>query len=254
MSSSELISLQLLIVFRTAADRELLRRGAGLASVPAEVVEADNAAAAKSLLTNGGIDIVLVEAALPAADKAVVSQAARKARGGPFVVIVGTDTDSTDADGFIARPRTVLQAQSVIDRSIRVRIPRRVLVVDDSAPMRGIVRKILSASKFPLEIAEAGEGVQALEELRGGAFDIVFLDCNMPGLDGFGTLAELKQTHRDVMVVMMTSVDDKTFADRAREAGAAAFLTKPFFPSDIDAVLYRFYQMEGPARRTGSGG
>jgi CheY-like chemotaxis protein len=254
MSGSELITLQLLIVFRTDADRELLRRGAGLASVPAEVVEADNAAAAKSLLASGGIDIVLVEAALPAADKAVVSQAARKAPGSPFVVIVGTDTDSTDADGFIARPRTVLQAQSVIDRSIRVRIPRRVLVVDDSAPMRGIVRKILSASKFPLEIAEAGEGVQALEELRGGAFDIVFLDCNMPGLDGFGTLAELKQTHRDVMVVMMTSVDDKTFADRAREAGAAAFLTKPFFPSDIDAVLYRFYQMEGPARRTGSGG
>jgi CheY-like chemotaxis protein len=246
--SGELISLRLLVVFRAASERELLRRGAGLASVPTEVIEANSAATAKPLLANGGIDLVLLEAGLPAFDKIGVSKAARSAKENPFLIMIGSESDTTDADGFVEKPTTVSEAQSIIDRCIRVRIPRRVLVVDDSAPMRGIVRKILSVSKFSLEVAEADEGEAALQQLRGGSFDIVFLDCNMPGLNGFETLAELKQTYPEIMVVMMTSVDDDTFADRAYQAGATAFLRKPFFPTDIDAVLYRFYQIDPPRR------
>ncbi len=75
--TSELISLKALLVFRSAAERALLRQGAGLASVPAEVMEADGAAAAESLLTKGGIDLVLLDAHFPQADKAAVSKAAR---------------------------------------------------------------------------------------------------------------------------------------------------------------------------------
>jgi CheY-like chemotaxis protein len=246
--TSELLSLKLLIVFRSEAGRERLREGASLASIPVEIVTADSAVAAQSLLGQGGIDLVLIGAALPAADKAALSKAARSAKERPLIIVVGTDSDGTDADAKMAKPTTVEEAQSVVDRCIRARIPSRVLVVDDSATMRGIVRKILSASKFPLEISEADEGVKALEQLRAENFDLVFLDYNMPGLNGFETLTELKRAHPKVAVVMMTSTDNETFADRARQAGAAAFLKKPFFPADIDAVLYRFYGLDAPRR------
>ncbi len=245
---SELISLKLLIVFRSDLGRELLRGGASLASTPVEIVDADSAATAESMLAQGGIELVLIGTALPAADKTAVSKAARAAKEKPFVVMVGTDDINTDADAVVAKPATVEEAKSVVDRCIRARMPSRVLVVDDSATMRGIVRKILSASKFPLEVAEADEGLKALQELRAGSFDIVFLDCNMPGLNGFETLSQLKQEHPHIAVVMITSTEDATFAGRAKAAGAAAFLKKPFFPADIDAVLYRFYRLDPPRR------
>jgi CheY-like chemotaxis protein len=121
-------------------------------------------------------------------------------------------------------------------------------VVDDSATIRGIVRKILSASKFPLQIFESDEGIKALQQLRTESFDIIFLDYNMPGFNGFETLAELKREHPKLAVVMMTSTDNEIFTDRARQAGAGAFLKKPFFSADIDVVLYRFYQLDPPQR------
>jgi CheY-like chemotaxis protein len=246
--TGELVSLKVLIVSRSAPERELLRRGAGLASVPAEVVEADGAAAASDLLAQGGIDLVLMEAALPAADKAAVSKAARSAAEKPFTVVVGADGDATDADGFVEKPATVEDARSAVDRCVRARLPSNVLVVDDSPTMRGIVRKILSASKFPLVVAEADEGAKALQQLKTDNFDIVFLDYNMPGLNGFETMAELKREHPKVAVVMITSTDDESFAGRAQAAGATAFLKKPFYPADIDAVLYRFFALE-PMKR-----
>jgi CheY-like chemotaxis protein len=243
---SDLVSLKALLVFPSIADRDLLRQGADLASVPIEVLEAGTAAAAQSHLIQGGIDLVLLDANLSKAEKDVISKSARATKERPFVIVFGADRDGSGLDGSIGKPATVDEARSTIERCIRKRIPARVLIVDDSATMRGIVRKILSASKFPLEVAEVDEGVKALHELRHGAFDIVFLDYNMPGLNGLETLSELRREHPRVIAVLMTSTEDENFADRARRAGAAAFLKKPFFPADIDAVLYRFYKLDAP--------
>src|SRR4051794_552363 len=68
-------------------------------------------------------------------------------------------------------------------------------------------------------------------------FDLVFLDYNMPGLDGIETLAEIKRLNPRTTVVIMTLMADAKLAERAYELGAAAFLKKPFYPSDINATL-----------------
>ena len=77
--------------------------------------------------------------------------------------------------------------------------------------------------------------------MRSGRFDIVFLDCNMPGIDGFATLAEITRNHPRVGTVMMTATRDRSIAARAQAAGAKGFLFKPFFPKDIDAVLHGLF-------------
>ena len=123
---------------------------------------------------------------------------------------------------------------------MRVRLPSRVLIVDDSATMRSIVRKTLASTRFPLEVSEADEGFAAIKLLRDDEFHIVFLDYNMPDFSGLETLAEFKREQRRVSVVMMTSTPNAELADRARSLGAA-FLKKPFFPADIEAVLSNFY-------------
>src|SRR5581483_5502853 len=96
------------------------------------------------------------------------------------------------------------------------------------------------------------EGFAALKRVGEADIDLVFLDYNMPGFSGIETLAEIKRVKRRVDVVIMTSVEDESLPGRAREYGAA-FLKKPFYPADIDAVLCRFYGLRAlnPRRACG---
>ena len=64
-------------------------------------------------------------------------------------------------DGVLTKPASVDEARAQAEICIRAKLPTRVLVVDDSGTMRSIVRKILSASRFPLDVHEAAEGIAA---------------------------------------------------------------------------------------------
>jgi CheY-like chemotaxis protein len=253
--SGDLLLLRILAVSATPADRELLRRAAGAIAAPVDFLEADGGNSAAGMLAGGEIDIVFLDAAIPVADRTAIVTAARAAKSQPFVILVqasangAADEDhNAQADGVAAKPSNMAAAMALLERFARVGLPSRVLVVDDSATMRSIVRKILSASRFRLDIAEAHEGAEALKQIGSGRFDLVVLDYNMPGLNGVETLAEIKHQHPRLGVVMMSSTPDLAVADRARAAGAAAFLKKPFYPSDIDAVLYAIFGLRMPAR------
>jgi DNA-binding NtrC family response regulator len=63
----------------------------------------------------------------------------------------------------------------------------------------------------------------------------------MPGVDGFDTLAQIRRIAPAMPVVMMTATEDEAMAGRAQASGAAAFIKKPFYPADIDAVIIRIY-------------
>ena len=244
--SDDLISVRMMIVSKGSPDREHWRQATGLASLPIEAAEVETVAEAAQLLSRAGVDVLLLDAEFPEPQRSAVVRAARTSRARPVVVVCAaedTDAAGIDGDGVITKPSSVAEAQYLIDRILRARVPSRVLIVDDSSTMRSIVRKILSATRFPLDIAEAEEGAAALERLRGDSFDIIFLDYNMPGLNGLDTLAEIKREHPRLEVVMITSTQDEAVATRVRAAGAAAFLKKPFFPADIDAVLHAFCGM-----------
>jgi FixJ family two-component response regulator len=75
---------------------------------------------------------------------------------------------------------------------------------------------------------------------------MIFLDCHMPGLDGFATLDEIRRARPDAKVVMMTGTRDVRIEDRAHAEGARDFLYKPFFAKDIDAVLNRLFGLMRP--------
>lgn len=85
-----------------------------------------------------------------------------------------------------------------------------------------------------------------MDRMKKQRFDIVFLDCHMPGIDGFEALATLKRQHPDTKVVMITGTRDIRIEDRARAEGARDFLYKPFFAKDIDAVFNRLFGLMRP--------
>ena len=241
--TDQLLSLRILVVTRSDLP-DLFRQAASISSIPIEILEAADAAGAKRLVASrvDGIDLAYLDAALLANEMTGMISAVRAAAKAPFTVhlATGAAVEAFDADALAGMPARPEQARWLLERSIRVRLPSRVLVVDDSATMRSIVRKTLVATRFPLEVSEAEEGIAALKLVHGGDFHIVFLDYNMPGLSGLETLAEFKRVKRRVNVVLMTSTQDETVAERARAAGAG-FLKKPFFPADIETALCGFY-------------
>lgn len=112
----------------------------------------------------------------------------------------------------------------------------RALIVDDEAPARAKVRKLLaSADDFEL-VGEAADGAAAVAAIREQAPDVVFLDIQMPRLDGFGVIAEVGADAMP-LVVFVTAFDEH--AIRAFEVHALDYLLKPFAASRFSRVLER---------------
>lgn len=253
--NDELISLRILIVSEAAAERELIRRAALQASIPIEILEEPTCdVAACATLMRDGFDVVFTDSRMPKAARLQLLNAIRAAEERPLAILVGAAelktrevlTDGLAVDGVLAKPIDERELDELFGRVIRARVPSQVLIVDDSSTVRSVIRKVLQASRFRLNSDEAAEGAAAIERARKQRYDIIFLDCNMPGIDGFVTLAELKRMHPDTKVVMITGTRDMRIEDRAHSDGAADFLYKPFFAKDIDAVLSRLFGLMRP--------
>ena len=112
----------------------------------------------------------------------------------------------------------------------------RVLIVDDEPPARRKVRRSLERDGDIGEIREAGSGEEAIAALRDFAPHLVFLDVQMPGIDGFGVLAAAPEP-RAFHVVFLTAHDHHAL--RAFEAEALDYLLKPVDPERFDRSLDR---------------
>ena len=89
------------------------------------------------------------------------------------------------------------------------------------------------------EVAEAGDGVEALDQVDRYAPDIIVLDLNLPGLDGYGVLSHLRsrQATEDIPVVVLTAMGDEDAEVRVFDLGADDFLSKPFRARALSARL-----------------
>lgn len=238
----EFVSLNMMLMGIVGSELELWRQGAALASIPVDFAAHDSTSGIATL-AEGGVDICVLDGGLPEAVKSAALASTRTLRSKPhlFVRAVRGVVPPNGMTGTLTKPANVADAHRMVELCVRTKRPTRVLIVDDSSTMRGIVRKILSASRFRLDLHDAAEGLEALARLRQGPFDLVFLDYNMPGLDGCETLSEIKREAPQVAVVMMTAVAENDVADRATALGALGFLRKPFYPADIDRLLDRYY-------------
>ena len=105
--------------------------------------------------------------------------------------------------------------------------PIRVLVVDDEQGLRALARQALGLAGFG--VSGACDGMEALEVLKERGADLVLLDVDMPGLNGFEVCARIRETpgHRGTPILIMTGLDDSDSVNRAYEAGATDFVVKP---------------------------
>jgi len=109
---------------------------------------------------------------------------------------------------------------------------RRILVVDDDADVRGMVRTVLEAEGYAVDTAD--DGFAALRAVDGTRPDCVVLDVMMPGMDGHAVLSRIRAGQRSTLpVVMLTAAASDDQAWQAWTEGVDYFLAKPFEPAEL---------------------
>ncbi|MGK7900348.1 MAG: response regulator [Hormoscilla sp.] len=121
----------------------------------------------------------------------------------------------------------------------------RILLVDDSATMRKMVKASLK-DLGEVSFGEASNGLEAIEELANASYDMIVLDLNMPEMHGLEAIKFIvgHPTYKDIPIVILTTKGDEESKKKALEEGAAKYLTKPFKPQtlseNIVEVLNKF--------------
>jgi two-component system chemotaxis response regulator CheY len=103
----------------------------------------------------------------------------------------------------------------------------RILVVDDAAFMRMMIKDILVKNGFEV-VAEASDGEEALEKYREHRPDLVTMDITMPEMDGITSLKKIKEIDPQAKVIMCSAMGQQSMVIDAIQAGAKDFLVKPF--------------------------
>jgi len=110
----------------------------------------------------------------------------------------------------------------------------RILVVDDDPQIRRAMRTTLSARGY--EVGDARTGEEGLDELRSGAYDLVLLDMNMPGMGGIET-CRLIRSGSEIAIIMLTVSSAEKDKVEALDAGADDYITKPFSTPELLARI-----------------
>lgn len=120
--------------------------------------------------------------------------------------------------------------------------PRRLLVVDDDAGVREALQACLERKGY--EVVLAGDAEQALERIRGGHFDLIFLDIILPPSGGASLLEAVKRWDPEALVVIITGHPHHADTLAALAHGPAMLLPKPIRIADIEAVLQFVFEEE----------
>jgi CheY-like chemotaxis protein len=122
---------------------------------------------------------------------------------------------------------------------------RKVLIADDSASNRELLRTMLTHLGF--DVFEAVDGAQALELAPGAAPDLIILDIQMPRLDGYGALSRLREMEqfRSTPIVALTAYAMEGDRERGQAAGFTEYITKPIGLKKLRQVLQDCFDTKG---------
>ncbi len=115
-----------------------------------------------------------------------------------------------------------------------------ILVVDDSLPMRSVIKRTLKAAGYgTAEVLEAGDGQQAIDLMKNAWVDIVITDYNMPVMNGLEFIKAVKKddVSKDIPVVVISTEGNESKIKEFMDCGAAGYISKPFTPEAIRDLM-----------------
>jgi len=202
----------------------------------------------------GGFDFLLLDAGLPREEQLHLLTRLSMASGGtqPTVLQLGSTTQSDRQLMTLRKPvRSSLLAAALSQPNPQVqpseshssaepppasaKLRSQVLLAEDNPTTQRLIQIILDSAGF--EVVIAGNGHEALAALAGDSFDLVLMDCQMPGMDGLEATRTLRAAGNMVPIVALTAFARQEDADRCFAAGMNDYLRKPFKRSELLAMV-----------------
>lgn len=112
----------------------------------------------------------------------------------------------------------------------------RVMIVDDSEESRLLLKDFLLAHNHDV-VAEASDGVEAIEKYYSKQPELIFLDLVMPKLDGLSVLKKIRSQDHSSKIIVLTGNDDPEIFNECTKLGVLAFLIKPFNLNDVLDII-----------------
>lgn len=248
--------LRILIVDDQLVIRSVLRSALEKLDRPFVVIEAGTGEEALSIMKHAKIDIIYCDIQLPGLSG---PEALAHAFGGkdhrPFMVLMSTVQSPAIKEmgqrigiyEFMQKPFKANQVLNTVEAYDRLQRVTRVLLVDDSTTARKLMARILVKSQFKIDLHEADGGNQAIELGKKTPFDVIFLDFNMPDMNGVEAAGIMLKTNPNAQIVLISTEQQAGMVRSAQFAGAFAFLKKPFTASDVDAVFHDAFAIKRPS-------
>lgn len=112
---------------------------------------------------------------------------------------------------------------------------KKILVVDDEESVRVILKQILEKGGFEVDVASDGE--DAMLKLKGGPFDMLVSDINMPRMDGVALLKKSKEAYPKMPVIFITAYGKDKVIMEAMKTGLSNYIEKPFKMDDVTRTI-----------------
>jgi CheY-like chemotaxis protein len=248
------VTLKILIADDSAAIHEIFGVLAKGSTIPFEMIHASNGQECLELLKHDQCNMAFIDVNMPGMTGIEAVGAARLDGIKTFVVLMSSNPSEQRLQlarhlkvyDFLRKPFARADFQRILHTYHKMIARTRALIVDDSATVRRLINKVVSASLFNIDVTEASDGKTALELCETGEFKVIVLDCNMPGLNGLETLERLAKQETKTKVIMMSGERSDDLELRALTGGALAFLRKPFFAADIDRELHKAFGLKLP--------
>jgi len=120
--------------------------------------------------------------------------------------------------------------------------PVNVLIVDDSATMRMVIRRVIDLAEVPIgTVYEASNGLEAIRILEASSVHAVFTDINMPVMSGYELLTEIarREAWKDILRIVISTDGSRLRQEEVRELNVNLYIRKPFRPEVVRDVLSR---------------
>jgi DNA-binding NarL/FixJ family response regulator len=115
----------------------------------------------------------------------------------------------------------------------------RILIADDHPIVRRGLKQTIAEIPESITVVEAADGIEALNKVRDGNYDVIILDIALPGKNGIDVLEQIKYEKPNLPVLMLSMYPEEQFAVRALKTGASGYLTKGSAPDELVSAIQK---------------
>jgi CheY-like chemotaxis protein len=218
----------------------------------ASVTEASDGPSALHALQQESFDLVLISRSLPRFDGPAFFRWIRDNEKKSVFVLLADDlkpgwaemAKQIKAYDLLLKPPKEGAADRLLDAVERMRNPLKVLVVQPSEAVGAIVAKLLTDSRFAVEVSHTGSGGHAVKTVALASYDVVLVDLGLPDMSGFEAVAKMADKTSSAKFILIGP--SREVPSGLTALGVNAYLCKPFQPHDLETALHKVFGLWTP--------